>query len=111
MTVFQNQTVTFLCTIEHENEVDTNWDINGTRFWFVVSGGTLTDGRNDRNNRTYDYWVFLPAKDFLNNSLIQCKYTRINVPVWRFTCSHNATLTIQGTPTLILIQNLTLTQK
>ena len=95
MTVFQNDRITFVCSIEHDEDIDTIWNVNGTDFWFKVRDSIMTD-RKGRNNRTFDYFWKLQAKESLNNSRIQCKYTHINIPSWRYICSKNATLTIQG---------------
>ena len=95
MIVFENQTVTFVCIIQTEMYIDTNWDINGERHWYLTSEATRR--RNQSRISTGDilgeYLFFLPARRELNNSRILCRYTPDLI---HFTCSHTATLTIQG---------------
>ena len=95
---FQNERITFICRIEASASIETAWDINGTHHPLLTSDATRQKWRypNSTMNYTYgDYYFYLTARAEYNNSQILCRYTPF-YSEWVFTCSDNATLTIQG---------------
>ena len=99
VTAFQNERITFTCRIEVFTSIDTDWFINDDRHQLVTSDAirNMFTYNNSTMDYTYgDYFFHMTARAEYNNSKIKCRYTPYYIPVWVYTCSDNAILTIQG---------------
>ena len=98
VTALENERITFTCRIEAFTSIDVDWFINDDRHQLITSDATRNIVHyNSTRDYTYaDFYFHITARAEYNNSEVKCRYTPYDIPVWVYTCSNNALLTIQG---------------